>query len=135
GHRGQYAAVGVLVVALVIARRLRPTGLGWWSLWPVMSLLGATYTHSYDQLLLIPPLILSTAVVAARSRRRAVGYAALWGTLMLPGSMVLQGLAGYRDREDFTVLLTMAVFIAIAFATRDETRPREAAHTVAAALP
>ena len=121
GNSGQYAAVGVLVVALVIALRLRPTGLGWWSLWPVMSLLGATYTHSYDQMLLLPPLILSTAVVAARSRRRAVGYAALWGGLMLPGSMLLQGLAGYRDREDYTVLLTVAVFIAIAIATRKDT--------------
>jgi hypothetical protein len=121
GDRGQFAAVAVLIVALVIALRLRPTGLGWWSLWPVMSLLVATYTHSYDQLLLLPPLILSTAVVAARSRRRAIGYAALWGGLMLPGSMLLQGLAGYRNREDFTVLLTVAVFITIAIATRIDT--------------
>lgn len=121
GSRGQFAAVAVLVVALVIALRLRPTGLGWWSLWPVMSLLGATYTHSYDQLLLLPPLIISTAVVAARSRRRAILFAALWGTLMLPGSMVLQGLAAYRDRENYTVLLTVAVFIAIAVATRRDT--------------
>jgi hypothetical protein len=110
-----------LVVALGIGLRLRPTGLGWWSLWPVMSLLGATYTHSYDQLLLLPPLILSTAVVAARSRRRAIGYTVLWGSLMLPGSMVLQGLAAYRDREDYTVLLTVAVFIAVAVATRKDT--------------
>jgi glycosyl transferase family 87 len=121
GSRGQFAAVGVLVVALVIALRRRPTSLGWWALWPVMSLLGATYTHSYDQLLLLPPLIISTAVVAARSRRRAILYAALWGTLMLPGSMVLQGLAAYRDRENYTVLLTVAVFIAIAVATRKDT--------------
>jgi glycosyl transferase family 87 len=121
GSRGQFAAVGVLVVALVIALRLRPTGLGWWSLWPVMSLLGATYTHSYDQVLLLPPLILSTAVVAARSRHRAILYAALWGALMLPGSFVLQGLAAYRDRENYTVLLTVAVFVAIAVATRKDT--------------
>ena len=135
GAGGQFAAVGVLFLALGVALRLRPGSLGWWSLWPVMSLLGATYTHSYDQLLLLPPLILSTAVVAARSRRRAIGYAALWGTLMLPGSMLLQGLAAYRDRENFTVLLTMAVFVAIAVATRGETRRTEASQTVAAALP
>jgi hypothetical protein len=134
GSSGQFAAVGVLVAALVVAMRLRPGGLGWWSLWPVMSLLGATYTHSYDQVLLLPPLILSTAVVAARSSRRAVGYAALWGTLMLPGSMVLQGLAAYRDRENFTVLLTVAVFIAIAIATRIDTTwvgPRRAPEPIA----
>ena len=135
GSRGQFAAVAVLLVALAVAVRLRPGSLGWWSIWPVMSLLGATYTHSYDQVLLIPPLILSTAVVAARSRRRAIGFAALWGLLMLPGSMALQGLAAYRDRENFTVLLTVLVFIAIAFATRDETRQREEPQTVAAALP
>jgi hypothetical protein len=121
GSRGGFAAVAVLVIALVIALRLRPTGLAWWAVWPVMSLLGATYTHSYDQVLLLPPLILSTAVVAARSRHRAIGYAALWGSLMLPGSMVLQGLAAYRDRENFTVLLTVAVFVAIAIATRKDT--------------
>jgi hypothetical protein len=121
GSRGQFAAVAVLVVALVIALRLRPTSLGWWSLWPVMSLLGATYTHSYDQVLLLPPLIISTAVVAARSPHRAILYAALWGILMLPGSFALQGLAAYRDRENYTVLLTVAVFIAIAVATRKDT--------------
>jgi hypothetical protein len=81
----------------------------------------APHTHSYDQLLLLPPLVISTAVVAGRSRRRAIGFAALWGSLMLPGSMLLQGLAGYRNREDFTVLLTLAVFIAIAIATRKDT--------------
>ena len=86
-------------------------------------------------MLLIPPLILSTAVVAAGSRSRAIGYAALWGILMLPGSMALQGLAAYRDRENYTVLLTVAVFIVVAFATRHETRQREASQTVAAALP
>jgi hypothetical protein len=48
---------------------------------------------------------------------------------MLPGSMLLQALAAYRDRENFTVLLTVAVFIAIAFAVRTDTtwvgpRPR-----------
>jgi len=121
GSRGAFAAVAVLVLALVIALRLRPTSLGWWSLWPVLSLLGATYTHSYDQLLLLPPLIVSTAVVAARSRRQAILYTALWGFLMLPGSMVLQGLAAYRDRENYTVLLTVAVFITIAIATRKDT--------------
>ena len=121
GSPGGFAAIAVLIVALVIALRQRPTGLGWWSLWPVMSLLGATYTHSYDQLLLLPPLILSTAVVAARSRRRAILYAAVWGTLMLPGSLALQGLAAYRDRENYTVLLTAAVFITIAIATRKDT--------------
>ena len=121
GSRGAFAAVAVLVVALVIALRLRPASLGWWSLWPVLSLLGATYTHSYDQLLLLPPLIVSTAVVAARSRRQAILYTALWGFLMLPGSMVLQGLAAYRDRENYTVLLTVAVFITIAIATRKDT--------------
>jgi glycosyl transferase family 87 len=121
GSRGAFAAVAVLVVALVVALRLRPTTLGWWSLWPVLSLLGATYTHSYDQLLLLAPLIVSTAVVATRSRRHAILYAALWGFLMLPGSMVLQGLAAYRDRENYTVLLTAAVFIMIAVATRKDT--------------
>ena len=40
---------------------------------------------------------------------------------MLPGSMVLQGLAAYRDRENYTVLLAVAVFIAIAIATRRDT--------------
>lgn len=120
GGFGPLAAVAALLAAVGIGLRLRPAGLAWWSLWPVISLLGATYTHSYDQLLLLPPLILSTQVVAARSARRAVGYAALWGTLLLPGSLVLQGLAAYRLRENFTVLLTIAVFILIAYAVRDD---------------
>ena len=77
----------------------------------MLSILGATYTRSYDQLLLLPPLIISTAIVAERSRRRAVAYAALWGMILLPGSLLLQGLAAYRDRENFTIALTVAVFI------------------------
>ncbi len=90
---------------------LRPVGARWWAVWPVLSIFGATYTRSYDQLLLLPPLIISTAIVAERSRRKAVAYAAVWGMVFLPGSLLLQGLAAYRDRENFTKALTVVVFI------------------------
>jgi hypothetical protein len=111
GDLGPWAAAVTLLVAITLALRFDPSGRAWWTVWPVLSLLGATYTRSYDQLLLLPPLIVSTGIVAEASRRRAVAYAALWGILLLPGSLALQGLAAYRDREDFTIALTAAVFV------------------------
>jgi hypothetical protein len=79
----------------------------------VLSLLGATYTHAYDQLLLLLPLIVSTGLVADRSRRGATGYAALWGFLLVPVSLVLKGVGELRGSESYTILLTAAVFLLV----------------------
>jgi hypothetical protein len=111
GGLAPVAAAVALLVAVAVALRFDPSERAWWTVWPVLSILGATYTRSYDQLLLLPPLIISTAVVAERSRRSAVAYTALWGMLLLPGSLLLQGIAAYRDRENFTIALTVVVFI------------------------
>ena len=118
GGLGPVAAAATVLVAVTLALRFDPAERAWWTVWPVLSLLGATYTRSYDQLLLLPPLIISTAIVAERSRRRAVAYAALWGTVLLPGSLALQGLAAYRERENFTILLTAVVFIMVVLVHR-----------------
>ena len=111
GDLAPIAAAVTLLVAVAVALRFDPSERAWWTVWPVLSILGATYTRSYDQLLLLPPLIISTAIVAERSRRKAVAYAAVWGMLLLPGSLLLQGLAAYRDRENFTIALTVVIFI------------------------
>lgn len=129
GPFGPAAAAATLLAAVALALRLDPAGRAWWALWPVLSLLGATYTRSYDQLLLLPALIVSTSVVAERSRATAVRYAALWGTLLLPGSLLIQGLAAHRDRENFTIVLTAAVFVLIALAHRTPTRSSRAERT------
>ena len=113
GGLGPVAAAVTLLVAVALALRFDPAGMAWWTVWPVLSILGATYTRSYDQLLLLPPLIVSTAVVAQGARRTAVLYATLWGTILLPGSLALQGLAAYRERENFTIALTAVVFIMV----------------------
>jgi hypothetical protein len=115
---GPVAAAATLLVAVTLALRFDPRSMAWWTVWPVLSILGATYTRSYDQLLLLPPLIISTAVVAERSRRKAFAYAAVWGMLFLPGSLLLQGLAAYRDRENFTILLTAVVFLMVVLVHR-----------------
>jgi hypothetical protein len=122
GVLGPVAAATTLLVAVAVALRFDPSERAWWSVWPVLSILGATYTRSYDQLLLLPPLIISTAVVAERSRQKAVAYAALWGTVLLPGSLVLQGIAAYRERENFTIALTALVFIMVTLIHRPGTR-------------
>jgi hypothetical protein len=127
GGLGPVAAAVTLLVAVALALRFDPAGMPWWSVWTVLSLLGATYTRSYDQLLLLPPLIVSTAVVAERSRGRAVAYAALWGTVLLPGSLALQGLAAYRERENFTIALTAVIFIMIVLVHRSGRRGPDAA--------
>ncbi len=115
GPLGPVAAVVVLLVALYIALGTRPATGGWWSIWMVLSLLAATYTRSYDQLLLLPALIVTTGRILGESRRRAVRFAALWGALLIPGSLALQGLAAARGREDFTIALTAVIFVLVAF--------------------
>jgi hypothetical protein len=122
GGLAPVAAAVTLLVAVTVALRFDPAERAWWAVWPVLSILGATYTRSYDQLLLLPSLIISTAVVAERSRRRAVAYAAVWGTVLLPGSLALQGIAAYRERENFTIALTAVVFIMVTLIHRPGTR-------------
>jgi hypothetical protein len=113
GDLGPLAAVVTLLVAVALALRFDPSEKAWWSVWPVMSLLGATYTHAYDQLLLLPPLIVSTGLVAERSRHSAIRFVALWGFLLLPVSLVLKGVGELRGSESYTILLTAAVFILV----------------------
>ena len=113
GDLGAVAAAATLLVVVALALRFDPSERPWWVVWPVLSLLGATYTHSYDQLLLLPPLIVSTGLVAERSRRGATAYAALWGFLLLPVSLVLKGVGELRGSESYTILLTAAVFVLV----------------------
>ncbi len=122
GDVAPFAAAATLLVAVVLALRFDPSQRAWWTVWPALSILGATYTRSYDQLLLLPPLIVSTAVVAESSRRKAVAYVALWATVLLPGSLALQGLAAYRERENFTIALTAVVFLIFVLVHRPSDR-------------
>ena len=74
------------------------------------TLLAATYARSYDQVLLIPPLVIAAGVLAKRSRRTALLFGAAGAALFSFGSIALQLVADARGREDTGVALTLGVF-------------------------
>jgi hypothetical protein len=103
-------AVAVLLVAVGLGLCFDPRGDAWLAVWIPLSLLGATYARSYDQLILLPALVIAAGTLASRSRRAALGFGVGTALLFSLGSILLQALAAARNREDTTVALTLAVF-------------------------
>jgi len=126
GEVGVVAAVLVLFAAIAIGLSFDPRGDSWLAVWIPLSSLAATYARSYDQLVLLPSLVIATGVLARRSTRIAVFFGAATLTLFALGSILLYALAASRNREDTSVALTMLIFGLIAaslWSSRRETGP------------
>lgn len=110
GGWGVVASAVVFLAAVGIGLRFDPRSDSWLAVWTPLSLLAATYARSYDQVLLIPPLVIAAGVLAKRSRRTALLFGAAGAALFSFGSIALQLVADARGREDTGVALTLGVF-------------------------
>jgi len=123
GDWGLVAAAVVFLAAVGIGLRFDPRGDSWLAVWIPLSLLAATYARSYDQVLLIPALVIAAGVLAKRSRRTALLFGAAGAALFSFGSLALQLVADARGREDTGVALTLGVFalvVGVLWRTRHE---------------
>ena len=106
------APLGWLVVAACAAAALafHPRGDGWMPVWSALSLVGAPYTNSYDQILLIVPVVLASGALHARDRRRS--RAVLWAgaAVLLLVTPLMYYVAVLRHSETFGGLVSLGVF-------------------------
>jgi len=130
GDIGVVAAVVVMFAALAIGLCFDPRGDSWLAVWIPLSSLAATYARSYDQLVLLPALVIATGVIARRSKHIAALFGAGTLAVFALGSILLYAVAASRNREDTSVALTILIFALIAASQwkwRRETSPRQVA--------
>jgi hypothetical protein len=116
GPTGAFLAVGALAVAVLVGLQFDPRTDAFLAVWFALSVLFAPYARSYDQILLVIPLIVTTSVLAGGSRRTATQFAMLSTGGFVLGSILLYGVAAAREREDTSALVPIGVFITVAVA-------------------
>lgn len=130
---GLVAALALIGAGVAVALRA-PGRDAQLALWTALSVAGAPYLWSYDQLLLLVPLALAAGVLMARDARRArvVALAGLGALLVI--SPLLYALAVARHRESFSAFLPLAVFVGLVIALLGRQRtPQEIEGTEQAA--
>jgi hypothetical protein len=116
GTPGRVLAIAVIAAGLVLASRFVPGTDAWVAMWLALSSAGAIYSWSYDQVLLFVPLVLACGVLAAAGRERAARRLAIGGALtFLLVSPVFYAIGVQRHDETFSVVIPVAVFLAIAW--------------------
>ena len=113
GDPGVVLAAVLLIVSVAAGLAFDPRGDAWLAVWIPLSVIGATYARSYDQVVLLPPIVIATGVLATRSKRAALMFAVANALLLGLGSILLYGVAAARGREDTSVVLAILVFVLI----------------------
>jgi hypothetical protein len=114
GTPGRVLALGVIGAGVVVASRFVRGSDPWLAVWLALSSAGAIYSWSYDQVLLFVPLVMAGGVLAAAGREQAARRLAIGGALtFLVVSPVFYGIAVWRHDETFSVLVPVALFVAI----------------------
>lgn len=115
GPPGRIAGYGLILAGAAVASRFRSGGDGWVATWSALSIAGAVYAWSYDQLLLLVPLTVAVGVLGridpvAGRRLLLAGFG-----LLMAGAPLLYGLAFLRGRETASAILPAVIFVLIAW--------------------
>lgn len=86
GPAGDWAAAATLMGCVLVALLFDPRGEGWLPVWFALSLTGTVYSNTYDELLLIVPLVLGAGAAPTPIRRTVV---------LLGGAALLVALPAY----------------------------------------
>src|SRR5207237_10444066 len=87
-----------------------------------LSPVAASYAWSYDQLLLIVPLVIATGIALRRSRRVAVAATIGWALLLDVGATALAVVAARRDSESYSAVIPLIAFALVAVLVWPERR-------------
>jgi hypothetical protein len=110
GQPGTWLALAIIVGCALFAFAFDPRGVAWLAAWLPLSIVAAPYVWSYDQTLLVVPLVLGGGVVARRSRRLAT-IVIVCGTLtLIVLSTVLAVVAAQRNLESYSAITPLLVF-------------------------
>ena len=115
-ERGPAFAPLVMLPLILVALRFHPRSEAWLPVWLTLSLVVAPYTNSYDQILLVVPIVQAAGVVLRRSVRRASIVLGAGAFLLIGVTPVMYELAIVRHSETFGVLVPLAAFAVIVVA-------------------
>lgn len=103
------APVAIAALALS-ALTFHPAGDAWLPVWTALSIVGAPYTNSYDQIVLLVPVVLAAGALHrrdVRASRRVLWAGAL---ILLLATPLLYWAALVRHSETFGALVSLSIF-------------------------
>ena len=104
----------VIVVPLIgLGLAFHPRSAGWLPVWLTLSLIVAPYTNSYDQILLIVPIVMAAGVAARRSAPASRLVLALGAVILIVMTPAMYEVAVRRHSETLGVLVPLVVFAVI----------------------
>lgn len=109
GPFGAIIAAAIVLALVAAGLAFPPRGDAFLAVWLAISATAPIYSWSYDHLLLILPLVITTAVVGRRSRPGAAAFAATAFTFFLIAPMLLYVVANARQSESFHIFVPLAV--------------------------
>jgi len=114
GTAGRVLAYVLIAAGALIAARLRPASDASLAAWLSLSLAGAIYAWSYDETLLLAPLVITAGVLLRDGRPQATRRLAVASALtfiVVSPALYLFGVS--RHDETFTIIVPVVAFIAI----------------------
>jgi hypothetical protein len=114
GSSGMALLVVSGIAAMALGALFRPDSAAGLGMWVALSLLVAPYQWSYDQLLLLPAIVLVTSGIRAVSRRRAVLTAAAASAILLVLGTALAALAARSGTETLSGVLPALTLVVLA---------------------
>ena len=113
GPIGRWLAAALIVAGAFVASRFRPASDASLAAWLSLSVAGAIYSWSYDQLLLFVPIVIAAGVLARGSPAAATRFAVAWAGVFLLVSPVLYAIGVARHDETFSCVVPDAAFLSI----------------------
>lgn len=113
GPNGPRFAPVVLLALIAVALRFHPRSEAWLPVWLTLSLIAAPYTNSYDQVLLVVPIVVACGVALRRSTTRARIVLGVGAAMLIVVTPLMYELAVRRHSETFGVLVPLVVFTVI----------------------
>jgi len=113
GPAGAVAAVLAILAMTALALAFRAGTDEALAVWLALSVVGAPYLWSYDHLLLLAPLIIAAGALGRRDRRAAACLLLAGVAALVLLSTALYGLAVVRQRESFSAVVPLLVYVAI----------------------
>ena len=125
GPQGPSATPIVLVLLALPALRFHPRAESWVAVWLALSLVAAPYTNSYDQIILVVPIVIASGVALRYSVRRAWIVLGTGAAALILGTPVLYEVAVRRHSETFGVIVPLLMYGLILVSLWDRSAARE----------
>lgn len=125
-----WAAPIPLLALLAIGLCFHPRSEAWLPVWLALSSAGALYSNSYDQILLIVPVVMASGVAVRRSRRASAIVLGLGAFVLVGVTPLMYEIALRRHSETLGVLVPLAIFSLVVVALWPLRRARSAAPLV-----